>query len=174
MVTVWLTSKKNPKFWNVFDNGGRVLSETVYKKFINECTCFKPVAFKLFFNECTRRCFCPQPELLLKAQSSASWRGKITTRTGYDVFFFIYIKLETVSTLNRWIYLTERRSSYLVPRVPFCAYSGGRVGGDPEKGVQRAKKVVSDSPGLVDFAIGLVNSVFNLPDGQVMFFEQFE
>ena len=32
---------------------------------------------------------------------------------------------------------------------------------------QRAKKVVSDSPGLVDFAIGLVNSVFNLPDGQV-------
>ena len=30
---------------------------------------------------------------------------------------------------------------------------------------QRAKKVVSDSPGLVDFAIGLVNSVLNLPDG---------
>ena len=38
----------------------------------------------------------------------------------------------------------------------------------------RAKKVVSDSPGLVDFSIGLVNSVFNLPDGQVMFFEEFE
>ena len=35
---------------------------------------------------------------------------------------------------------------------------------------QHAKKVVSDSPGLVDFAIGLVNSVFNLPNGQVMFF----
>ena len=34
---------------------------------------------------------------------------------------------------------------------------------------QRAKKVVSDSLGLVDFVIGLVNSVFNLPDGQVMF-----
>ena len=39
---------------------------------------------------------------------------------------------------------------------------------------QRAKKVVSDSPELVDFAIGLVNSVFNLPDGQVIFFEEFE
>ena len=39
---------------------------------------------------------------------------------------------------------------------------------------QRAKKVVPDSPGLVDFAIGLVNSVFNLPNGQVMFFEEFE
>ena len=36
--------------------------------------------------------------------------------------------------------------------------------------VQRAKKVVSDS----GFAIGLVNSVFNLPDVQVMFFEEFE
>ena len=39
---------------------------------------------------------------------------------------------------------------------------------------QRAKKVLSDSPGLVDFATGLVNSVFNLPDGQVMFYEEFE
>ena len=40
--------------------------------------------------------------------------------------------------------------------------------------VQCAKKVVSDSPCLVDFAIGLVNSVFNLPDGQLMIFEEFE
>ena len=36
--------------------------------------------------------------------------------------------------------------------------------------MQHAKKVVSDSQGLVDFAIGLVNSIFNLPDGQLMFF----
>ena len=35
---------------------------------------------------------------------------------------------------------------------------------------QRAKKVVSDSPELVDFAIGLANSVLNLPDEQVNFF----
>ena len=40
--------------------------------------------------------------------------------------------------------------------------------------IQLAKKVVSDSPGLLDFAIGLVNSVFNLPNGQVIFFEEFE
>ena len=40
--------------------------------------------------------------------------------------------------------------------------------------IQCAKKVVSDSPGLVDFAIWLVNSVFNLPDGQVMLFEEFK
>ena len=39
---------------------------------------------------------------------------------------------------------------------------------------QCGKKVVSNSPGLVDFVIGVVNSVFNLPDGQVMFFEEFE
>ena len=39
---------------------------------------------------------------------------------------------------------------------------------------QRAKKVVSDSPGLVDFATGLAKSVFNFPDRQVMFFEEFE
>ena len=35
---------------------------------------------------------------------------------------------------------------------------------------QRAKKVVSDSPVLVDIAIRLVNSVLNLPNGQVKFF----
>ena len=36
--------------------------------------------------------------------------------------------------------------------------------------LQRAKKVVSDSPGLVDFATRLVFFVLNLPDGQVLFF----
>ena len=36
-----------------------------------------------------------------------------------------------------------------------------------QKTAQRAKKVVSDSPALVDFAIGLANSVHNLPNGQV-------
>ena len=35
---------------------------------------------------------------------------------------------------------------------------------------QRAKKVVSDSPGLVDFGTGLVILVLNLPGGQVLFF----
>ena len=46
-------------------------------------------------------------------------------------------------------------------------------GGETDK-TQCATKVVSDSPGLVDFAIGLVNSVFSLPNGQVMFFGEFE
>ena len=33
---------------------------------------------------------------------------------------------------------------------------------------------MSDSPGLVDFAIGLVIFVLNLPDGQVLFFGEFK
>ena len=36
--------------------------------------------------------------------------------------------------------------------------------------LQCAKKVVPDSPGQVDFAIGLVIFVLNLPDRQVLFF----
>ena len=40
--------------------------------------------------------------------------------------------------------------------------------------MQRAKKEVSDSPEPVYFAIGLGNSVINLPDGQVKFFEEFK
>lgn len=37
---------------------------------------------------------------------------------------------------------------------------------------QRAKRVVSDSLGLVDFAFGLVNYVLNLTDGQVKIFRR--
>ena len=40
--------------------------------------------------------------------------------------------------------------------------------------LQPAKKVVSDIPGLVDFAIGLVIFVLNLPDGQVLFFGEIQ
>ena len=43
-----------------------------------------------------------------------------------------------------------------------------------KKGSQRAKKVVSDSPGLVDFVFGLVNSVLNLSDRQVNFLGKFK
>ena len=39
-----------------------------------------------------------------------------------------------------------------------------------KRGKRQVKKVVSDSLWLVDFAIRLVNSVVNLPNGQVMFF----
>ena len=39
---------------------------------------------------------------------------------------------------------------------------------------QRAKTVVSDSPRLVDFAIGLVILVLNLPNRQVLFFRQIQ
>ena len=35
---------------------------------------------------------------------------------------------------------------------------------------QRAKTVLSDGLGLVDFALGLVNFALNLPNGQVKFF----
>ena len=39
---------------------------------------------------------------------------------------------------------------------------------------QRAKKVVSGSPGVMDLALGLVNSVINLPDGQVNFWAEIQ
>ena len=42
-----------------------------------------------------------------------------------------------------------------------------------KKCVQCAKKVASDVLVLVDFAVGLVNSVRNWPDGQVKYFEEF-
>ena len=41
------------------------------------------------------------------------------------------------------------------------------------KGKQCAKRALSDTAGLVGFAISLLNSVLNLPDGQVKYFEEF-
>ena len=40
--------------------------------------------------------------------------------------------------------------------------------------LQHAKKVVSDNLGLVDFAIGVVIFVLNLPDRQVPFFGEIQ
>ena len=40
--------------------------------------------------------------------------------------------------------------------------------------MQSAKKVVSNSPGLVNFAIGLVIFVLNLPYGQVLFWREIQ
>ena len=39
---------------------------------------------------------------------------------------------------------------------------------------QCAKKVVFKGPGLVDFAIGLVVFVLNLPNGQVLFLKEIQ
>ena len=39
---------------------------------------------------------------------------------------------------------------------------------------QHAKKVMSNSLGLVDFAIGLVSPVPNFPEGQVKFFGEIQ
>ena len=39
---------------------------------------------------------------------------------------------------------------------------------------QCVKRVVSDCPGLVDFAIGLAIFVLNLPDGQELFFREIQ
>ena len=39
---------------------------------------------------------------------------------------------------------------------------------------QRVKNVVSDSLELVDFATGLANFILNLPNRQVLFFEEIQ
>ena len=59
--------------------------------------------------------------------------------------------------------LLKRSRAKKVPRIEMMLGS-----------TQRAKKVVSDSLGLVDFAIGLVIFVLSLPEGQVLFFEEIQ
>ena len=77
--------------------------------------------------------------------------------------------------MSKFAYLTESphvTESGFRNRGNFCLWkseSWALESGIPLT-IQRAKKVLSDSPGLVDFAIGLVISVLNLSDGQVLFF----
>ena len=58
-------------------------------------------------------------------------------------------------------------------RIPLYFSHANEVGKANYHTYQRAKKVVSESPGLVDFAIGPVNAVLNLPKGQVKFLGKF-
>ena len=44
----------------------------------------------------------------------------------------------------------------------------------PKNNLQHAKKVMSDSLGLVDFAIGLVILVVNLPNRQMLVFGEIQ
>ena len=60
-----------------------------------------------------------------------------------------------------FIYLHTTRVSTVYQKLKLAV-----VNGMLPLRIQRAKKVVSDSLGLVDFAIGLVNSVLNLPNVQ--------
>lgn len=46
----------------------------------------------------------------------------------------------------------------------------GKLSNSRKCDVAISKKVVSDSLGLVDLAIGLVNAALNLSDGQVKFY----
>ena len=72
--------------------------------------------------------------------------------------------------MNSRIFRKNQRQMFpFVPGSHICAPQR-----DTNMASQHAKKVVSDSPGLVDSAIGQVNSVFILPDGQVIFFEELE
>ena len=59
----------------------------------------------------------------------------------------------------------DKDVSCLLQKTRFF-FSNGKI----HRYCKHAKKVVSNSPGLVDFAIGLRIFVLNLPDAQVLFF----
>ena len=63
----------------------------------------------------------------------------------------------------------KSQPGYLICKLSLLLALSIVLRGTPVFPSQHAKKVVSDSMGLVDFAVGLVNSVVNLSDGQVIF-----
>ena len=88
-----------------------------------------------------------------------------------DFIFLFMIRVDTSPILFRFFFFIP--SELIRPRLAVRVYPV-RLLYLPKWGyTQRAMKVVSDNSGHVDFAIGLVNSVFNLPDGEVMFLEEF-
>ena len=78
-----------------------------------------------------------------------------------------------------WILLTPVLHNALIKREKFDAdHTWGLLFTDVSCCstylMQCAKKVVSNSPGIVDFAIGLAIFVLNFPDGQVLFFGEIQ
>ena len=95
--------------------------------------------------------------------------AEIPTFTNQAYFKRIYV--ESSQYNNACISLSICNDKLIFDKEAFLSFVFRDM---PTYPIQCAKKVVSDSPGLLDFAIGLVNSVYNLPDGQVMFLEEFE
>ena len=78
-------------------------------------------------------------------------------------FFWSYFPCYCYDKVARGMLIEARGNPQpLVPSdTPVCRISGH-------------KRVVSDSPGLVDFAIRLVIFVLNLPDGQLLFWGEIQ
>ena len=90
----------------------------------------------------------------------ALWLNHVMDRVFHHLFCVIPQNIHTHPKKGHWTHFMGRmvKKSQILNRK----YEGR---------LQRAKKVLSDSLGLVDFTIGLVNSVLNLPNGQVKYFE---
>ena len=93
------------------------------------------------------------------------------------------IKNQTITTITCPVYPFPFITAVLLHQTdninhwPYCC--NGRAGHSQNKILMKvkhqcAKKVVSDSLGLVDFAIGLVIFVLNLPEGQVLYFVEIQ
>ena len=93
------------------------------------------------------------------------------------------IKNQTITTITCPVYPFPFITAVLLHQTdninhwPYCC--NGRAGHSQNKILMKvkhqcAKKVVSDSLGLVDFAIGLVIFVLNLPEGQVLYFGEIQ
>ena len=63
-----------------------------------------------------------------------------------------------------WLLIKPLYNIHLLTRATFFCVCGE----------QSAKKVVSKNTGLVDFAIGLIISILNLPYGQMKFFGEIQ
>ena len=107
---------------------------------------------------------CSRLMILLKrvflSKFCALWLNHVMDRVFHHLFCVIPQNIHTHPKKGHWTHFMGRmvKKSQILNRK----YEGR---------LQRAKKVLSDSLGLVDFTIGLVNSVLNLPNGQVKYFE---
>jgi len=70
---------------------------------------------------------------------------------------------------GKTFYSTKKKNN-----LPKHTYNTNNWGGGEVVGEQCAKKFLFESPGLVDFGIGLVIFVLNLPDAQVFVFWKFK
>ena len=73
-------------------------------------------------------------------------------------------------SLRKHPFFSAQVSSF-TQRVNFCDLCDLMKPSFDFRNIQHAKKVVSNNPAPLDFAIARVNSALNLPNGKLTFFE---
>ena len=114
-----------------------------------------------------------QDHIVVVIYEGVSLRFSMVTAIKHSVILLFYNIIIRCSCTCRCCKDCLSTSLQIIKPALLAPHHKEHFTGETSMPQQCTKKFLSNSLGLVDFAIGLVNSVLNLPDGQVKYFAEF-